>query len=268
MAQMLAEAPIERLAYITETRLDHCHAVGNVIAAMRSDFAFPHTIETLAEIANYSPFHFARLFRHITGSSPGEFLSALRFDAARHRMLETTDSITDICFDVGFSSLGTFSSRFKQLVGLGPAEFRNMPEPLMDNLPKLGDRCPIPQNTGSVVSGTVSLSKRVEGFVFIGLYPSTMPQGRPVAGTMMLGPGPFVIPDVPPGTWRILSAIFPLGDDPLVHLLGSAMLQGFDALPIEVSPGFTPRLVSLHLREPMLTDGPILSALAPALLGL
>jgi len=268
MAQLMERPrPIE-YPYLNETRLDHGKAVGTVIAAMRTDIAFPHTIETLADIANYSPFHFARLFRMVTGATPGEFLSALRFDAARRLMLETPNSITDICFDVGFSSLGTFSTRFKQLVGLGPAEFRAMRDPLEENLPLLGLNCPRPTVTGVTVSGVIKAPRPTSGFLFIGLFPSAIPQGRPVAGTLTLSTGPFILSNVPFGTWRLLAALFPFGTDPVVHLLGTPLLQGMEPMPVVVAPGIQPRPLTLHLREPLLTDGPILAALAPRVLNL
>ena len=117
-----------RFSLATETRSDHALAIGTVIAAMRADVGYPYTLDTFAEMANYSPFHFARLFRHAIGIPPGEFLAALRFHRAKDLILNTDLSITDICFEVGFSSLGTFSSRFKQLVGVNPADLRALPE--------------------------------------------------------------------------------------------------------------------------------------------
>lgn len=269
MAMMQTMPRYDDRPVAVQTRNDHLQAVDQVIAAMRADVSHPHTIESLAAIANYSPFHFTRLFRSVTGTPPGEFLAALRFDQAKRLILGTTDSITDICFDVGFSSLGTFSTRFKQLVGMSPADLRAMPEPLSYRLPQLGN-CPRrqPSTQGASLFGTITATQPCAGYLFIGLFPGAIPQGGPVAGTLMTSIGPFAIHDVKPGMYRLLAAIFPFGDDPMAHLLGGSLLQGADPLPVIVDPEVPSRELGVELRPPALTDAPILSALAPMVLDL
>src|SRR5260370_39180734 len=82
------------------------------------------TLEDLASEACLSPSHFHRVFRRLIGIAPGEFLSALRFQMARRLLLTTPLSVTDICFEVGYTSTGSFTSRFTQLVGLSPRLLR------------------------------------------------------------------------------------------------------------------------------------------------
>ena len=249
------------------TRIGHELAVESVIATMRADPSFPHTTESLAEIANYSPFHFTRMFRRVAGTPPGEFLAALRFDLAKQLILTTPASITDICFDVGFSSLGTFSSRFKQLVGVGPADLRSMPEPLHRRLPLL-DNCRKRTSTGngSSVFGTVTAPFPCDGHLFVGFFPTAISQSMPVSGTLMCGPGPLAIHDVPPGIYRAMAALFPRGDDPMAHLLGGTVLQGMDPRPVIVEEGGAARELAIQLRAPSKLDAPILTALAPMVL--
>src|SRR5699024_10941533 len=103
-------------------------AIAATIEFMRRDLATPVTLRDLADFASYSPYHFNRVFRNAIGVPPAEFRAALRFDWAKHLLLTTDLSITEVCFEVGFDSLGTFSTRFSDLVGVGPKIFRRLPD--------------------------------------------------------------------------------------------------------------------------------------------
>jgi AraC-like DNA-binding protein len=77
-----------------------------------------------AREAFLSPFYFGRLFAEAFGETPHEFVTRLRIDRAKRLLLSDGASVTDICFDVGYESLGSFSARFHSLTGLSPAAFR------------------------------------------------------------------------------------------------------------------------------------------------
>ena len=86
----------------------HARSVERVIRAMTGRLDRPMTNEEMAEIACFSPYHFNRIFRGLTGIPPIQFHYALRLERAK-RLLATTDlGVTDICFEVGYNSLGTF----------------------------------------------------------------------------------------------------------------------------------------------------------------
>ena len=258
------------ISLASETKTDHEFAIGTVIASMRADVGYPYTLDTFAEMANYSPFHFARLFRHAIGIPPGEFLAALRFHRAKELILKSDLSITDICFEVGFSSLGTFSSRFKQLVGVNPADLRALPETLGPRLPDLANVEPRPiLGIGATLNGEVTSPIASSGHLFVGIYPAGVPQGMPVAGTLLPGPGMFQLNDVPDGMYRLMAAMFPLSSDPIAHLLPSeSVLVAVDPLPVIIGSGIPRRLLALRLRPAQPTDPPLLTALAPMALGL
>ncbi len=74
--------------------------------------------------AGLSPWYLLRSFRAAFGETPKEFHTRLRIDQAKHLLTVTDRSVTEICFDVGFSSLGTFSVLFKRQVGYSPKDFR------------------------------------------------------------------------------------------------------------------------------------------------
>lgn len=88
------------------------------------EFAQPLDVDELARGALMSPGHFSRQCKLAYGESPYSYLMTRRIERAMS-LLRTTDlSVTDICFAVGSSSLGTFSTRFSELVGVSPSAYR------------------------------------------------------------------------------------------------------------------------------------------------
>lgn len=88
-------------------------------------FAEPLCIPRLARIAEVSEAHFIRTFRAAFSETPHRYLQRRRVERAMFLLRATERSITDICFDVGFNSLGTFSRTFREIVGESPTTFRN-----------------------------------------------------------------------------------------------------------------------------------------------
>lgn len=251
---------------------DHLAAIDRVIAAMRAEPGASFTLDQFAEIASFSPYHFARLFRQVVGIPPGEFHAALRYEYAKRLLITTDFSITDICFEVGYDSLGTFSARFKQLVGLGPATFRALPDVLAE-LEAANQRCEpvlppgLPIGVASSVSGYFANAHVLDGAwrAYVGLFPASIARNRPVAGTRIQPSEPFTILGAPRGTYRLLSALVPMTCSVVDRLLPSAAMRVAAAeAPIEVGErGMTP-MVPLMIRALSPHDPPVLIAL-PAL---
>jgi AraC-like DNA-binding protein len=82
------------------------------------------TLEKAASQACLSPFHFNRLFMQAFGETPHEFVTRMRMEEAKKLLLAGNHSVTDICFDMGYESLGSFSLKFRSLTGLSPVAFR------------------------------------------------------------------------------------------------------------------------------------------------
>jgi AraC-like DNA-binding protein len=82
------------------------------------------SLEDAARAAALSPFHFSRLFTAAFGETPHEFVTLIRIDEAKKLLLAGNHSVTDICLQIGYESLGSFSTRFRSLTGLSPAGFR------------------------------------------------------------------------------------------------------------------------------------------------
>jgi transcriptional regulator GlxA family with amidase domain len=84
----------------------------------------PLDLDVLAGIAGISKFHFQRCFKAAYGLSPAEYLSRRRIERAQDLLRATNLTVTEICHAVGFSSLGSFSSRFRDLVGETPTAYQ------------------------------------------------------------------------------------------------------------------------------------------------
>jgi AraC-like DNA-binding protein len=93
-------------------------------------YAQPLDIPSLAAVANVSEAHFIRTFRSTFGETPHRYLQRRRVERAMFLLRETRRSITDICLDVGFASLGTFSRTFNDIVGSTPTDYRTRRKPI------------------------------------------------------------------------------------------------------------------------------------------
>jgi len=87
-------------------------------------YAEPLDVPTLARLALVSEAHFIRTFRATFGETPNRYLQRRRVERAMWLLRSTDRSVTDICMDVGFSSLGTFSRVFRDIVGESPSAYR------------------------------------------------------------------------------------------------------------------------------------------------
>ncbi|WP_051342826.1 helix-turn-helix transcriptional regulator [Pseudonocardia spinosispora] len=87
-------------------------------------YAEPLDLAAMAREAGFSRFHFARLFRVVYGETPGGYLSRRRVERAMDLLGAADLTVTEVCMVVGFSSLGSFSSRFSELVGMSPSRYR------------------------------------------------------------------------------------------------------------------------------------------------
>jgi AraC-like DNA-binding protein len=87
-------------------------------------FAQPLDVPALARIAHVSPAHFSRQFRATFGETPHRYLQRRRVERAMELLRESDRPVTEICFKVGFNSLGTFSNTFRAIVGESPTAYR------------------------------------------------------------------------------------------------------------------------------------------------
>ncbi len=99
------------------------------------EYAQPLDVEALARDAHMSPAHFSRRFRQAYGESPYSYLMTRRIERAMALLRRGELSVTEVCFEVGCSSLGTFSTRFAELVGVPPSVYREQGADAMSGMP-------------------------------------------------------------------------------------------------------------------------------------
>lgn len=243
-------------------------AVERAIAAMVNTLDSPMSLKALAKQTWVSPSHLDHVFRQFTGSSPRQFMGALRLQKAKQLLLTTRLKVIDACLEVGFSSIGTFSYRFAELVGVPPVQLRRLAEFRMhEHLNDLKNCVPTStEGTQEGVSGELVGPDSFSGAIFVGLFTTPIPQGQPVACAIMNQPGRFTLSAVPDGEYYGFGVAFPLSDDPLTYFDNDAALRA-SSLPklIHVKQGGCDIDLRFELRPPDLTDPPILVAI-PALL--
>jgi AraC family transcriptional regulator len=244
------------------TRLHH-ESVKRAIDAMRGQIGQPLSLRSLARIGFASPYHFTRTFRSVTGLPPLHFLSALRLDVARTLLLHTRRKVIDICYDVGYSSVGTFTRRFTGSFGVSPRQFRALAQSPHH---AMRDRQSLPSSHARLAvtpgfSGHVVVPDGFKGIVCVGLFATPIPQSKPLACTIAAPNGDYQMPDVPQGK----SFLFALGMELPIQARDcfyhdSVLRAGGQAVCI--SGDNVSGDTDLVLRAPLPTDPPILLFLA------
>jgi AraC-like DNA-binding protein len=102
---------------------------------MDRDFAHPLNVEELARAVNMSAGHLSRRFKSAYGESPYSYLMTRRIERAMALLRRGDLTVTEVCFAVGCSSLGTFSTRFSELVGMPPSEYREQTAQVTRGIP-------------------------------------------------------------------------------------------------------------------------------------
>ena len=102
-------------------RLTHLRAARDLLDR---EYAGPLDLAALAARAGYSRYHFVRSFRAAYGDTPGRYLTRRRVERAQDLLRTANLTVTEVCLLVGFTSLGSFSVRFSELVGVSPSEYQ------------------------------------------------------------------------------------------------------------------------------------------------
>ena len=102
---------------------------------MDREYARPLDVEALARDAHMSAGHFSRQFRLAYGESPYSYLMTRRIERAMALLRRGDMSVTEVCFAVGCASLGTFTSRFTELVGMSPGAYRRREADATEGMP-------------------------------------------------------------------------------------------------------------------------------------
>jgi AraC family transcriptional regulator len=209
----------------------------------------PIVLGDVADHVGYSPFHLARAFERQLGIPPNQFLAAHRFQRAKRLLLSSDLRAIDICHAVGFTSVGTFTTRFTAAVGRSPLEFRRLPDLLTDAPPE-PVLVPGAAPRGGMVSGSVRLSPAALGVlggsaaVYVGVFPRRSARGIPVSGTLLGHTGDFLLTGIPPGSYWVLATALPARAGPEDQLVPGVAVSGAAPQPVCVGSA-----TSLHHRE-------------------
>jgi len=244
---------------------DHA-ATLRAIELMHRRAGEPLSLADLAQAAYASPYHFLRTFRRVTGLSPGRFLTAIRMKRAVRLLLTTDLPVTEICYESGFHSLGTFTRRFTAAIGVAPGRLR-LPGGLA--LPGRGARA-------QDAAGRTTVSGRVRwgaqrgplGMIFVGLFGTHAPQGFPTACALLRAPGPFALERVGDGTYHLVAAGVPSPEALWDNFLRDHpdFLAGSLVDEVTVAGAGVRGATDLVLRRPRPTDPPLLTCLPLLLL--
>ena len=120
---------------VEEQRLRDLKLLRTVRDRMDREYAQPLDVEALARGVNMSAGHLSRQFKSAYGESPYSYLMTRRIERAMALLRRGDISVTEVCFAVGCSSLGTFSTRFTELVGIPPSTYREQTSGASAGLP-------------------------------------------------------------------------------------------------------------------------------------
>jgi AraC-like DNA-binding protein len=256
----------------TNTEALHRTAVARVLEAIQNRSEQPLTLEEMARIALISRHHFIRIFHRLMGIPPIRYQWAMRLAYAKRLLVETNMSVIDVCFEAGYNSLGSFTRRFTELVGIPPHHFRMTARSfdhsrlsrLMSAEPDSADA----EEPGQI-EGEVQAPAGFSGLIFVGLFPAERTHGMPVACCALGAPGRFRIAGLPDGHYHLNAAAIPFRGGMADYFLNDNALRASVAGgPLVVcGGGVISGGCSLTLRRPELMDLPILVALVPLLEG-
>lgn len=239
--------------------------VVRVIEDIKDRYREPITLDDMAKTAILSPFYFLRVFRRATGVSPGRYLAAVRINEAKRLLLTTSLRVADVSCEVGYASVGTFTSRFTKSVGMPPTLYRYMAS---EQAPEEPPTFAPPAVTGEygALRGRLHLPDPPAGHdLYIGAFDGPITQGMPIACEHFdkAETTDFELAPIPPGHWFVQAVTVPTGIEgfpgdggcgersPLVGIAG----------PFEVVPDRRHHEIDVPMRRLTPTDVPILLAL-------
>ena len=218
------------------------------------------SVADLAEHAGYSPFHFTRIFSARLGIGPGQYLTALRIDAAKRMLLAQDDPVIDVACAVGFDSLSSFSRRFRSTVGVAPGQLRRLADRVADRPPRpFALLRPNPLGIRVHLSLPASAQVRGDASVWVGWYPQPAPFGLPRSGALVSG-APHIDLPLCEGAPFLLGFLVPAHADPLDMLVPEQPLVAVHPAPL-TAPGE----VTLELTADGPSDRPPLLSALPVL---
>jgi len=116
--------PLASESYVPQINQKSGERINRIYNFLMSEFTRAITLEEVAQVAAMTPEAFCRYFKKTNGRSLREFLNQIRIDFAGRLLIETEKSVTEICFESGFSTVSNFNKRFREIKRCSPREFR------------------------------------------------------------------------------------------------------------------------------------------------
>jgi AraC-like DNA-binding protein len=186
-------------------------AIERAIDTMWERYSEPLSLAEIADTAIVSKFYFSRVFRNFTGTSPGRFLTAIRLAKAKQILLETSMTVAEIAYTVGYNSLGTFTSRFTRSVGVSPARYRALSQAGVPSLSAFSEAAG--QARTGAVHGWLTVPETGEPVrAYIGAFEDPVVQGAPVACDVLSGSGAYRLDAVAEGRYSLRVAVVAVRD--------------------------------------------------------
>ncbi len=247
-------------------------AVARVIEFLTDNLGEEHTLNGMASVAMLSPFHFNRVFRELTGVPPVRFLYALRIAEAQRLLLTTSMKVIDVCYSVGYNSLGSFNNRFAALVGYSPRSVRKLvcttdlaglrqelESGYSPNCTELNEPCSL--------RGRIHVPEDFSGAVLVALFRGTPSTSYPVAVTVAQD-GIYVLPPVrQTGNYFVMAVALAWQSRVEDFLLEADQLRAV-LPPLRITPDGTTMPMDFVLEPRRPTDPPVPPAFALHLISL
>lgn len=203
-----------------------------VVQGIHEGFEGNLSIADFGRMARLSPCHMARLFHQETGLTPSGFLLAVRMEQARRKLLKSERSIADIADEVGYASLGAFTSRFTKVTGVSPGKYRRLSSLGNDIVNMVaGAEAATYFTYGSVTGRTRRSDGLLREPVYIAAFPISA-VGRKATRCCRSGNStdPWNIAHIPSGSWLIEAVSRTVGGGKHDVVVGQAG-------PFQITPG-------------------------------
>lgn len=239
--------------------MNHARLAAEATRFLSEHLAEAITVQDLADHLAWSPSHLTRSFTAAVGVSPIRYLASLRFQAAKRLLVLEDLGVAEACHEVGFTSVGTFTRRFTADVGLPPGEFRREAERLSESeLSAVSLWLPgLPTRVRVRLEITPGLDLGPMPYQWIGTFPTPVPCGPPVTGTLRRGIDEVELPFDPAAPW-LLVMVTPSSADIGEHLWPSTPLVARHPVPLTGRE----TVVTLRVEAAQPWNHPVLVALA------
>jgi AraC family transcriptional regulator len=182
--------------------------IERVVSGIREGYGEALSLADMGELAGLSPYHMARLFRRETGLPPAAYLTVIRMEEARRRLLGSKDSVADISVQVGYTSLGAFTTRFTKTVGVPPGRYRRLSDVPADAVDFAAAESDVARSYGSILGRILRPASLAGEAVYIGVFPMTAdgasPSLRPARCRRVPGSaGAWRVDHVSEGCWHV-----------------------------------------------------------------